>query len=136
MTIKSENLKIRNRHPKICGFPQYEILMIAKSCDNQMIDLGISANLRVSNLRICANSRKNHIYVILSLNYSHFDPNIGMKFARFTITDQSIFKFPDFSLIFWLIFKFPDFSQLSRLRGNAEHSSIFISTQCNVIAYI
>ena len=43
-------------NPKFCGILQQEILMIAESSDNQMNDSEISANWRVSNLRISVNS--------------------------------------------------------------------------------
>ena len=44
MTMKSENLKIRNRQCKVFRISQQEILMTAESHDNQMNDSRTSVN--------------------------------------------------------------------------------------------
>ena len=65
---KTQNIRIGNT--EFCGISQEEILMIMKSCDNQM-----------NNSEISVNSKKNHMYVILSLNNAHSASNTDVKFA-------------------------------------------------------
>ena len=59
------------------------------------------------------NSRKNHIYVILSPNYAHSAYNIDVKFARLTIANPSVLwnslTFPWFFGQFSNFLTFPGF---------------------------
>ena len=63
--------------------------MIEESHDNQMNDTRISTNWRVNISYISANSRENHMYVILSPNYAYSASIIDVKFTRWAVANQS-----------------------------------------------